>query len=54
MNDFEQELNKISNKLDNLELEIAMSQEALESIEMRLRLLNTELEFETQGPINEV
>ena len=54
MDDFQQELDKISNKLDNLELEIAMSQEALESIEIRLRLLNTELEFETQGPINEV
>ena len=49
MNDFEQELNKISNKLDNLELEISMSQEALESIEIRLRLLNAELEFEAEG-----
>jgi hypothetical protein len=29
MDSFEQELTKISNKLDNLELEIAMSQEAL-------------------------
>jgi hypothetical protein len=49
MDDFQQELNKISNKLDNLELEIAMSQEALESIEIRLRLLNAELEFEAEG-----
>jgi|688.fasta_scaffold00152_14 archaellum component FlaC len=49
MDDFQQELNKISNKLDNLELEIAMSQEALESIEIRLRLLNTELDFDTEG-----
>lgn len=49
MEDFEQEIASISNKLDNLELEIAMSQEALESIEMRLRLLNTELDFETEG-----
>lgn len=54
MDDFQEELDKISNKLDNLELEIAMSQEALESIEIRLRLLNTELDFETQGPTNEV
>jgi chromosome segregation ATPase len=54
MNDFEQEIDKINKNLDRLELEIAMSQEALESIEIRLRLLNTELEFETQGPINEV
>ena len=49
MEDFEQEIASISNKLDNLELEIAMSQEALESIEMRLRLLSTELDFETEG-----
>jgi archaellum component FlaC len=49
MDDFQQELNKISDKLDNLELEIAMSQEALESIEIRLRLLSTELEFEAEG-----
>jgi archaellum component FlaC len=54
MDSFEQELTKISNKLDNLELEIAMSQEALESIEIRLRLLNTELEFEANGPTNKV
>jgi hypothetical protein len=54
MDSFEQELNKISNKLDNLELEIAMSQEALESIEIRLRLLNAELEFEIEKPTNEV
>jgi hypothetical protein len=54
MNDFQKEVDNISKRLDNLELEIAMSQEALESIEIRLRLLNTELEFEAQGPINEV
>jgi chromosome segregation ATPase len=54
MDDFQKEIDNISKKLDNLELEIAMSQEALESIEIRLRLLNTELEFEAQGPINEV
>ena len=54
MDDFQKKIENISKKLDNLELEIAMSQEALESIEIRLRLLNTELEFEAQGPINEV
>lgn len=54
MNDFEAEIAELNKKLDNLELEISMSQEALESIEIRLRLLNTELEFEAQGPINEV
>lgn len=54
MEDFEQEIARLNNKLDNLELEIAMSQEALESIEMRLRLLNTELDFEAEGPTNDV
>jgi len=49
MKNFEQEIDSISNKLDSLELEIAMSQEALESIEIRLRLLNIELDFETEG-----
>jgi hypothetical protein len=49
MDSFEQELNKISNKLDNLELEIAMSQEAVESMEIRLRLLSAELDFESEG-----
>jgi hypothetical protein len=49
MNDFEQELDKINKNLDRLELEIAMSQEALESIEIRLRLLYTELNFEAEG-----
>ena len=49
MNEFEAEVAELNKKLDNLELEIAMSQEALESIEMRLRLLNTELDFETEG-----
>ena len=49
MNEFEAEVAELSKKLDRLELEIAMSQEALESIEIRLRLLNTELDFETEG-----
>ena len=49
MNDFEAEIAELNKKLDNLELEISMSQEALESIEMRLRLLNTELDFEAEG-----
>ena len=49
MNEFEAEIAELNKKLDNLELEIAMSQEALESIEMRLRLLNTELDFEAEG-----
>jgi hypothetical protein len=49
VNEFEAEIIEVSKKLDKLELEIAMSQEALESIEIRLRLLNTELDFEAEG-----
>jgi archaellum component FlaC len=49
MDKFEQELDSISKKLDSLELQIAMSQEALESLEIRLRLLNTELDFDLKG-----
>lgn len=49
MNEFEAEITEINKKLDRLELEISMSQEALESIEIRLRLLSTELDFETEG-----
>jgi putative hemolysin len=49
VNEFEAEIAEISKKLDRLELEIAMSQEAVESIEMRLRLLSTELDFESEG-----
>ena len=48
-NDFEQELNAISKKLDSLEIQISMSQEALESLEIRLRLLNAELDFNLKG-----
>jgi predicted nucleic acid-binding Zn-ribbon protein len=49
MNEFEAEIAEINKKLDRLEAEIAMSQEAVESIEIRLRLLSTELDFETEG-----
>jgi putative hemolysin len=49
VNEFEAEVAELSKKLDRLELEIAMSQEALESIEIRLRLFSTELDFETKG-----
>jgi hypothetical protein len=49
VNEFEAEITEINKKLDRLELEISMSQEALESIEIRLRLLSTELDFETEG-----
>ena len=46
MNYFETELEAVKKKLDQIETELIMNQEALESIEMRLRLLKTELDFE--------
>ncbi len=46
MNEFESEIAEINKKLDAIESEIIMNQEAVESIEMRLRLLKTELDFE--------
>jgi len=46
---FEQELDSITKKLDSLEMQISMSQEALESIEIRLKLLNVELDFDTNN-----
>lgn len=49
VNEFEAEIAELNKKLDGLELEISMSQEALESIEIRLRLLNTELDFDIEG-----
>lgn len=47
MNDFETELASVSKKLDQIEAELLMNQEAIESIEIRLRLLKTELDFES-------
>lgn len=47
MSDFETELEAVKKKLDQIETEIVMNQEAIESIEIRLRLLKTELDFET-------
>ena len=49
MNEFEAEIAEINKKLDKLEFEIALSQEAVESMEIRLRLLSTELDFEAEG-----
>jgi hypothetical protein len=46
LTNFEAELASVSKKLDQIEAEIVMNQEAIESIEIRLRLLKTELDFE--------
>jgi hypothetical protein len=47
VSDFETELEAVKKKLDQIETELVMNQEAIESIEIRLRLLKTELDFET-------
>jgi hypothetical protein len=46
VNEFESEIAEINKKLDAIESEIVMNQEAIESIEMRIRLLKTELDFQ--------
>jgi hypothetical protein len=46
MESFEQDIALISKKLDEIESELIMNQEAIESIEIRIRLLKTELDFE--------
>jgi hypothetical protein len=46
VNDFEAEIEAVKKKLDQIETELIMNQEAMESIEMRVRLLKTELDFE--------
>jgi hypothetical protein len=48
-NSFEEELAAISKKLDEIEMGIAMSQEALESIEINMILFQTELDFKSEG-----
>ena len=45
MDSFEADILLISKMLDRIEAELEMNKEAVESIEMRLRLLNTELDF---------
>lgn len=51
MDDFETQLASIKQKLDQIETEVIMNQEAIESIEIRLRLLKTELDFESEQMI---
>jgi hypothetical protein len=45
MNEIEQELANISKKLDQIEIELNMNIEALESIEISARLLKAELDY---------
>jgi hypothetical protein len=44
-----EQLKSIKQGLDAIEIQLAMNNEAIESIEMELRFLQTELDHETQG-----
>lgn len=44
-----EELDSIKKDLDRIELELAMNAEALESIEMSLRFLQAELDYDLRG-----
>ena len=46
MKEIEQELKEIHKLLDQVELELQMNAEAIESIEMSLRFLKTEMDYE--------
>lgn len=49
MDDIWQELKEIKKALDLIDLELAMNMEAIESIEMELRFLKAELDYENTG-----
>lgn len=49
MNDIWKQLKEIKQGLDNIDMELAMNAEAIESIEMELRFLQAELDYETKG-----
>ena len=42
-------LNSIKKDLDRIEMELAMNAEAMESIEMSLRFLQAELDYDLRG-----
>jgi hypothetical protein len=49
MSNIEQELKKISNDLDRIELELVMNAEAIESIDMSIRFFQAELDYDLRG-----
>ena len=49
MNEIEAEIEELSKKLDQLEIELAMNMEALESIEVDIMLFKTELDYLAEG-----
>lgn len=48
-NDIWEQLKQIKKDLDTIDMELAMNNEAIESIEMELRFLQTELDYDTRG-----
>lgn len=49
MEDIWENLKQIKKDLDAIEMQLAMNNEAIESIDMELRFLQTELDFENEG-----
>jgi hypothetical protein len=49
MDDFHKQVQAVSDKLDEIESGLIESQKILESLEIRLRLLQVEVEFESEG-----
>ncbi len=49
MEDFLKEIKEISKKLDAIEIELFMNQEATQSIDMELRFLKTQIDYENEG-----
>jgi hypothetical protein len=50
---FEESLREISKKLDEIDIELAMNAEAIESVGISLMLLETELDFEAERNKND-
>ena len=50
MTELEELLDKITKNLDRIELELNMSAEAIESIEINARLLKEELDYLAENP----
>jgi chaperonin cofactor prefoldin len=48
MDDVWETLSQIKKELDSLEIQLAMNSESIESIEMELRFLQSELDYEIQ------
>ena len=48
-NDIWKQLQQIKKDLDIIDMQLAMNNEAIESIEMELRFLQTELDYEARG-----